>query len=370
MALYIHIPFCKQKCAYCDFASYPGRGRDVARYLRALEEELARGLAEFGPRQLTSVFIGGGTPSLLTGEQLSRLMEAVRAHYPLAPGCEVTLEANPGAVDLARLRAFRACGVNRLSLGAQAAQDRLLQLLSRIHRWPQVEQAVSLARQAGFDNLNLDLMYALPGQSLADWRETLERALALRPEHLSLYSLIVEPGTPMSGWVARGELELPGEELELRQQHEAVGLLGAHGLARYEISNYARPGRACRHNLVYWRRGDYLGVGCAAHSMMGALRFGNSSDLDEYLSGAPRVDVERLSPEEQRREAVMLETRLTDGLSLEAYRARYRQDFASAYAPAIARLTQLGLARLTPERFALTERGLSVQNAVLALLLN
>ena len=370
LALYAHIPFCKAKCAYCDFASYPRREADWERYFRALGEELAAWRPALEARGVATVFLGGGTPSLMPAEAIERLMADVRACARVAPDAEITMEANPGTLTPEKLRRCRAAGVNRLSLGAQAMDDRLLRALGRIHSAEDVRAAVRMARAAGFDDVSLDLMYALPGQSRGDWRRTLDEAIALEPDHVSAYSLIVEEGTPMADWAASGKVALPDEDEAVEMQRDAIDRLAQAGYARYEISNFARPGRECRHNLAYWLRRDYLGVGCAAHSLVDGVRFENPRALDEYLSGARRVCARRLSREEQMEEALMLSTRLCRGMDLAAYRAEFGVDFAQAHRAQLDGLARLGLARVEDGFLRLTQRGMEVQNAVVVELLD
>lgn len=370
IALYLHMPFCARKCAYCDFASYPGRERDMARYFLALQREMEEQCARFGSMRAKTIFIGGGTPSLMSGAQVGALMRMVRAHFEVAEGAEITMEANPGTLSEEKLLACRTAGINRLSMGAQAAQSGLLKALGRIHQWADVAQSVRMARASGFENINIDLMYALPGQSLDDWAETLERAMALHPEHLSCYSLIVEDGTPLKERLERGEISLPDEETTLEFQTMVEQALPRAGYERYEISNYAKKGCECRHNLAYWLREDYLGLGCAAHSLMNGLRFGNTADLDGYIAGEYGREEQALALLDERVEAVMLGLRLTRGLSLADYRARYGRDLLKEAPSAFEKLRGLGLMKWNEERLFLTPHGLRVQNAALVEILD
>lgn len=370
IALYLHMPFCARKCAYCDFASYPGRERDMARYFLALQQEMEEQCARFGSMRAKTIFIGGGTPSLMSGAQVGALMRMVRAHFEVAEGAEITMEANPGTLSEEKLLACRTAGINRLSMGAQAAQSGLLKALGRIHQWADVAQSVRMARASGFENINIDLMYALPGQSLDDWAETLERAMALHPEHLSCYSLIVEDGTPLKERLERGEISLPDEETTLEFQTMVEQALPRAGYERYEISNYAKKGCECRHNLAYWLREDYLGLGCAAHSLMNGLRFGNTADLDGYIAGEYGREEQALALLDERVEAVMLGLRLTRGLSLADYRARYGRDLLKEAPSAFEKLRGLGLMKWNEKRLFLTPHGLRVQNAALVEILD
>jgi oxygen-independent coproporphyrinogen-3 oxidase len=360
-ALYVHIPFCEKKCAYCDFRSWAARSGDWPRYLDALEAEFASAAARYGKMPVGTVFIGGGTPSALPEDCIMRILAMTRARFELLPDAEITVEANPGTLSPEKLRAYRDSGVNRLSIGLQAAQERLLLMLGRVHSADEAASSVEWARAAGFSNINLDLMYALPGQTMAEWVESLKFALKLQPEHLSLYSLIVEPGTPIEKSIALGALQPPSDKAALDMQRAAGRILSRRGFFRYEISNYAKPGRECRHNMVYWTRGDYLGLGCAAHSMMGGERFENTDDLDQYLSGVREVARRAISPDEAREEAVLLGTRTARGIPLELVRAKREQ---------IARLEAGGFVSVRQGRLSLTDRGMEVHNAVVLALVS
>lgn len=369
LGLYLHIPFCASKCVYCDFASYPHRETAWEPYLRALCGEMASWRERMEGHEVISVFLGGGTPSLLSEAQIARLLESAASQFRISPDAEITMESNPGTLTPSKLRACRAAGVNRLSLGVQAMDDRLLRRLGRIHTVREAVDAVEMARAAGFDNVSLDLMYALPGQSRADWRSTLRDAVALEPEHISAYSLIVEEGTPLARQVARGEAELPDEDAAVDMHREAVHFLSEAGYERYEISNYARPGRACRHNIIYWERGEYLGLGCAAHSLVGETRFENPRDLDCYLAGERQLNVEHIDRQEAMEETLMLATRMCRGMNLADYRRQFGEDFLRMRMRTLERLRKMGLVEWSADSLWLTERGLELQNAVVVELL-
>ena len=252
ISVYIHVPFCVRKCAYCDFASFAGKLSQRQSYVEAVCRELRAQAAFFGHRRVRTVFFGGGTPTLLAGGQLAQMMDALRACFDLAPDVEITMEGNPGTLTRENLDAYRAAGVNRLSLGVQSLDDGLLSAIGRIHTAAEAVQAVRMAREAGFDNLSLDLMLGLPGQTPALWRDTLERALSLEIAHVSCYALILEEGTPLRAQAEAGTCApLPDEDALAEMDATTLALTRAAGLARYEVSNYAKPGMACRHNLVY-----------------------------------------------------------------------------------------------------------------------
>ena len=370
LALYIHIPFCAAKCAYCDFASYPGRETAWDGYFEALWEEMAGWNGKLADREIATLFIGGGTPTLVPAEYITGTLARAREMAPFARDAEITLEGNPGTLSPAKLADYRAAGINRLSLGAQSFDDELLESLGRIHTAAQIGEAVVMAREAGFDNLNLDLMYALPGQTMDRWRATLEAAVALGPEHISAYSLIVEPGTPMAERVRRGEARLPSEDRVNAMQRMAVDVLAAAGYRRYEISNYARGGKLCRHNLVYWRRGEYLGLGCAAHSLLEGCRFANPAGLEEYLSGERGGRPQRLTRKDAMEETLMLSTRTVRGLDLRAWRMEFGVEFTAGRESALRRLAEGGFIELEGGFLRLTLRGMEVQNAVVLALMD
>ena len=283
LSLYIHIPFCQRKCHYCDFNTYAGMNHYIAPYLAALHKEIANWAQALDGWRVETIFFGGGTPSLLSGEQVRALLDLCRDAYTMAPAAEVTLEANPGTVDLARLEAFRAAGVNRLSFGAQSFDPAELQWLGRIHARDEIGQAVRGARQAGFGRVNLDLIYGLPEQPLERWQRSVEAALALDPDHLSLYALTVEEGTPLAEWVAAGRVREPDPDNAADHYLASAEMLERAGYLQYEISNWAKPGQECRHNLTYWHNDPYLGLGAGAHSCVGGCRFSDALLPQEYI---------------------------------------------------------------------------------------
>ena len=368
LSLYLHVPFCVRKCAYCDFPSYAGKEAFIHAYAEELCKEIVCAARRYPNRIVQTIFFGGGTPSLLSGEQMNKLMNAVRTSFDIAPDAEISMEANPGTLTLENLTAYRKSGINRLSVGVQTLNDRLLRAVGRIHTRAEAVDAVRMARRAGFDNINLDLMYGLPYQTLADFEETLHDALSLDVEHLSMYSLIVEEGTPLCRQVESGKITVPDDEETLAMQHAAARLLEKHGLYRYEISNYAKRGFECRHNLVYWHRGEYLGLGCAAHSLMEEQRFSNTPSLSEYLSGMREVEREPLDFSDVLEETVMLNLRTAEGMDMDEYRMLCGLDFP-AKKRVIERLTHEGMAHLHNNRLALSERGMDVLNAVIEALI-
>lgn len=364
ISLYLHIPFCVRKCAYCDFPSYPNCVHHLPDYIDALLREIHTSARRYPNRLVKTVFFGGGTPSLLSGTQMQLLMDAVCSCFAVAEDAEISMEANPGTLTLENLIAYRRAGINRLSIGVQSMDDRLLRAVGRIHTRAEAAEAVHMAHQAGFENINLDLMYGLPNQSEEDFAATVQDALKLGVEHLSMYSLIIEEGTPLYAQYEAGKLNLPDDETILRMQHSAAQILKTHGMHRYEISNYAKKGFECQHNLVYWRRGEYLGLGCAAHSLMEECRFSNTPDLKEYLSGVREIDRQPLDYSDVLEETVMLSLRTAEGMCMDEYRMLCGVDYP-AKKRIIERLLKEDMAVLNSGRLSLTERGMDVLNAVI-----
>lgn len=371
--LYVHLPFCRSKCAYCAFSSYPVAGCDVEGYLAALAREIDfyRAQEWCRGRLFDSLFLGGGTPTILSAGQLTELLKRLRASFTLSPGAEISVESNPNTLDLEKLSALRAAGVNRLSLGIQSFADPILQGLGRTHTAAEGARAVALARQAGFSNLSLDLIYGLPGQSPAIFRQTLARAVELRPEHLSVYQLSLDPGSRFAELAAAGRLTLPDEESEAEMAEATVTDLARAGYQRYEISNYARPGHQCRHNLNYWHNRSYLGLGAGAVGCLSGLRLRNSGDPEHYgkcwRSARPAwIEAEGLGREAAFRETVIMGLRLLEGVSLTELRDRFALDLREYYGETLERLLARELLELSASHLRLTARALPLANQVLA----
>ena len=283
-SLYVHVPFCGHRCAYCDFNTYAGQEDSIPQYVEALSREIAQVGARFqGRRRLHTVYFGGGTPSLLAPGQVANILASIRAGFVLDSDAEISLEANPGTVDLPKLDALRRLGINRLSFGVQSANGEELQQLERTHTYRDVLSAFSMARTSGFDNLNADLIYGLPGQTVPAWQETVKRVLALEPEHISAYALTLEHGTPFGKWAARGLLPTPDPDLAADMYEWACQAFEGAGLGQYEISNWARPGFACKHNRQYWKGLPYIGVGAGAHGYADGYRYSNALPIRAYI---------------------------------------------------------------------------------------
>lgn len=369
LSLYIHIPFCKQKCQYCDFPSYAGCEGEFEGYLSALTQELKQSATLCRDYEIPTVFIGGGTPTVLPPKMLGAVMDVVLNKYRLAPNAEITVEANPGTLDANYLAELKAMAVNRLSMGVQAWQGRLLTRLGRIHTKDQFVQNYMDAREIGFDNINVDLMFGLPGQSLNDWAETLENIVALSPDHISAYGLIVEEGTPFFEQQKEGKLPLPGEVMDRRMYALARDVLPRFGYHQYEISNFAKDEKECLHNKVYWQTREYLGLGLGAHSYVGWERFHNTYDLTKYIAarGDKRLlseELQALSLEDRMAEFCFMGLRMTRGISFADFSERFGVSIEEIYGEPMKKLKEQGLLRRTEDGVALTHRGMDVSNQV------
>ena len=372
LELYVHIPFCIRKCAYCDFVSGPGTKAMQKEYEEALLAEIDAA-EETAEREVISVFFGGGTPSAVDAGMLARVMEKLRSKYVFSEDAEITLEANPGTLDAEKLKCYRKSGFNRISIGCQSVHDEELKRLGRIHTFAEFQESFALARDAGFANINVDLMSGLPEQSEEKWEESLRTIAELSPEHISAYSLIVEEGTPFARMAERGELQLPEEDTERAMYEETREILAKYGFHRYEISNYARDGYECLHNVGYWIRRDYLGFGIGAASLVDNVRFQNGRDLITYLENPQdcREEEQVLTEQEQMEETMFLGLRLIRGISYEQFEKQYGRSLPEVYGPVITQNIADGLLREyteeSGERFlALTEKGLDVSNYVMA----
>ena len=371
--IYIHIPFCFAKCTYCSFVSVPKDGRMQA-YVDALCTEIERSAHAWQGAQVQSVFIGGGTPSVLPPQAIGRILQTVGASYTLADQAEITCEANPESFDAARADAWARAGVSRISFGVQALQPEMLKRLGRPHTFADFEKAVRTARQAGITNLNGDLIYALPGQDMGQWIDSLQAVADTGVQHVSCYALQVEEGTPLFDRVQRGALTLCDEDTAADMWDAAALVLGQYGLTRYEISNYARPGYESWHNQQYWRNGAYAGFGVAAHGAQYRggqwMRMANTESIDGYIAAvrrgeSPRAWEQTIGKEEEMFETVMLQTRMVRGLDKAAFHQRFGCAFDDVYPRAIARAVDLEMAENSASYFALNDCGMALQNGVL-----
>ncbi|MDO4568136.1 MAG: radical SAM family heme chaperone HemW [Clostridia bacterium] len=369
--LYIHIPFCLQKCRYCDFVSYTDMSL-AERYCHALIREMAQYGETMRDKVIETVFIGGGTPSALEGEAIAAVLGEVGKRFSLCADVEVTIECNPCTVTPDKLRRYADAGVNRISLGCQSTHDDILSSIGRLHNAAGFERALENVLRAGFENINVDVMYGLPGQTVVRFAETVEHIASLPIAHISAYSLILEPGTPLYESVQSGATTLPDDEVTADMQDDCIQRLEARGFTRYEVSNFSRAGCECRHNLNYWRNGEYLGVGAAAHSALrlsGWTRFSNTPDLGDYIaavtaSGRAVVDERAITSREERFEGLMLGLRMACGVALDEFAARYGVTAREAACGAIEALE--GRALLVEEGGSIraTARGMDLLNVI------
>ncbi len=382
--LYIHIPFCIRKCPYCDFLSYapeclpasggfcvPDPPQHTARklvpdtFISSLACEIESCAASNPIQKLDSVFMGGGTPSLLMGEQFAAIMNAVRKSFVLTADCEISLEANPGSLSSARLAAYMDAGLNRISLGIQSFVEEELIILGRAHGIEENYAAIELIKKAGVNNFNLDLICGVPGQSLSSLESSVNLVLDAAPDHISAYILQVEEHTPMGGQLMRGSLALPDDEIAEAMYYQIMDALAGAGYRHYEISNYARPGKECRHNLKYWDAEEYLGVGPGAVSYVAGERRRNDTGLEDYLAGSLQYSkLEKMDHEQQAIDALILGLRLADGIDAKAFRTRWGWDPARRFAVEIQELEQAGLLSSGAGRLALTRNGYILSNQV------
>lgn len=370
MELYLHIPFCVKKCAYCDFLSFPS-GQEIQRqYAKRLMEDIDCMGKEYGDIPVDTIFIGGGTPSVPESRLIVDLMERVNRAFQISDGAEISMEANPGTVTREKLKEYRRAGINRISFGLQSANDRELKLLGRIHTWAEFLESFALARECGFTNLNIDLMSALPGQTCESWKDTLKRVTDLEPEHISAYSLIIEDGTPFGEKYGseEGRKLLPDEDSEREMYHETKRFLRECGYERYEISNYAKPGRECRHNIGYWTGVPYLGLGLGASSYMNGSRFAVNSDMKQYLEEKPGMftDVEKLTKKDMEEEFFYVGLRMTAGVSLPEFERRFGVSAKDIYPGLMEMFVEEKAAVFQGDRFVLTDYGLDVSNYIMA----
>ncbi|MGI6705263.1 MAG: radical SAM family heme chaperone HemW [Clostridia bacterium] len=370
LGLYIHIPFCERKCRYCDFISFAGRERDIGPYVNALLMEMRTWKERLRGYQIDTIFIGGGTPTFLHERDIEQILLECFRLFHIAEQAEISLEANPGTLSLRKLEVYKRAGVNRLSLGLQAVESWHLARLGRIHSFEDFLVSYRLAHEKGFDNINIDLMFGLPDQTLEEWTETLDRVTELEPAHLSCYGLIIEEGTPFYEEYRNGKLRLPREDDEREMYWKAVEELTKQGFEHYEISNFARSGYQCRHNLNYWENGEYIGLGCAAHSFFHAERIANETDLCSYINkirerGNAVVTRQKIDRTDEMFETVMLGLRLTKGLDLEAFQRRFHISFLEYYREELEKLQRMNLIQIKDRYISLTSMGMDVQNQVL-----
>ncbi|TCP69317.1 radical SAM family heme chaperone HemW [Baia soyae] len=371
-AIYLHIPFCTHKCFYCDFTAYVVEGQPVEEYLTAIDHEMELTVNQVPPKEIDAIFIGGGTPTVLTPAQMKRFLTSIRQKFPnWSPHIEYTIEANPGTTTPELLDVMREGGINRISFGAQTFRADLLKDIGRIHGVSDIERSVRQAREAGFDNLSLDLMFGLPKQTVEDVQDTLERAVALQPDHFSAYSLKVEEGTLFHHLYERKKLPLPNEDDEAQMYLLTRQYLGQHGYDQYEVSNFAKPGRASRHNKTYWYNEEYYGLGAGAHGYMDGVRFANIKGVKEYNARLqkgerPVAESYQVDRNEDIENFMILGLRLMEGVSKDLFLERYGLEMEQVFGHVIMPWIEKGLLHWQGDRLILTEQGLMFGNDVFA----
>lgn len=390
LELYLHIPFCVRKCAYCDFLSGTADEKMQQEYVDALIREIHGYRSAYHDKyKITTIFVGGGTPSILTGTQILKIFDALYQSFQVAEEAEITMEVNPGTMTNEKLHFWKQAGINRLSIGLQSVNNEELRMLGRIHTYQDFLDTYKTVREYGFQNINVDLISAIPGQTLENWKKTLSTVTELKPEHISAYSLIVEEGTPFYQWYGngaeigeekecyplsshkKGEMPpaLPDEDTERAIYELTAELLAQSGYRRYEISNYAKKGYACRHNLGYWERKEYLGIGLGASSLVNHTRYHNTTDYKKYMEGIAEQkeiyeDVEKLALSDEIEEYMFLGLRKTEGISVKEFERQFGKDITDIYKEELEKLESAGLLMRSGDRLYLTSRGINVSNAV------
>ena len=360
--LYIHIPFCKKKCKYCDFISYTNKEDIFDEYIEKLSDEAL----EYKGAKINTVFIGGGTPSLLSCEQLKKLTEMIKTTFVLSDNCEFTIEANPKTLDSDKLNTLKSCGVNRISLGVQSFNDDELKAIGRIHDAKTAYNTVELIKENGFDNFNLDLMLNLPNQTNESLLKTLESAISLNPSHISCYSLILEENTPLFEEYESGNFQATSDDYDRELYTLAKDILYQNGYEQYEISNFARNGLYSKHNLKYWNCDEYIGIGVAAHSYLNGTRFYNTSEMNEYLNGNCHIEEKTfLTNEDKICEYIIMRLRLTDGIPTEEFKKRFNIDFYKNYKALIDKFINAGFMKYENNSYKLTDKGFDISNSIM-----
>ena len=369
LGLYIHIPFCVTKCKYCDFNSFKIDLNEKKKYLNYLGEEMKLYKEEIKNREIDSVFVGGGTPSILNENEINILFEKIKENFNIKSNAEITMECNPGTLTLNKLKAMKKSGVNRLSIGLQAVQNHHLKYIGRIHTFEEFEKNYHDAKQMGFDNINIDLMYALPNQSREDWMESLEKVVKLNPTHISAYSLILEENTELFKMYERDEFNLLDENTDIEMYEYTINYLKSHGYNQYEISNYAKDNFECKHNVLYWKCEEYVGIGASASGYLNGIRYNNICELDNYekmiLEGEKPIEwEEKLSIKDEIEESIFLGLRMNEGIQISDFKEKYNFDFEKEYKNEIEKLSKMELIEIDNNRMKLTQKGREISNSV------
>ena len=369
LGLYVHIPFCVKKCRYCDFNSFKLNIDEKRKYLNSLKKEMELYKENFKDKNIDSIFVGGGTPSILNEEEIKILFQNIKNNFKIKDGAEITMECNPGTLTLNKLKAMKECGVNRLSIGLQAVQNNHLEYIGRVHTYEEFERNYFQAKEVGFENINIDLMYALPNQSKEDWKQSLEKVVKLNPTHISAYSLILEENTELFNMYERNEFELLDEDTDIEMYKYTINYLKYHGYDQYEISNYAKKGFECKHNILYWKCQNYVGLGVSASGFVNETRYNNFCDLDKYEeiihSGKKPIEwEEKLSIKDKIEENIFLGLRMNEGIKFKDFREKYNFNFEDEYKNEIDKLKKIELINVNNEGIKLTQKGKEISNSV------
>lgn len=370
LGLYIHVPFCAQKCNYCDFNSYKIEEKNQKTdYLISIRKEMELYKEEFKSKEFTSVFLGGGTPSILTPEELTTLMENIYSNFNIGKDAEITMECNPGTLDKVKLKAIKSLGINRLSMGLQVTQDHHLKYIGRIHTYEQFEKNYKDAIEVGINNINVDLMYSLPNQSFDEWKETLNKIINLNPSHISAYSLILEEGTKFYDMYLNKEFELNDEEVDINIYNYTIDTLCKNGYHQYEISNYSKEGYECKHNIVYWQCDNYLGLGPGASGYINNYRYSNICDIKGYnkcleYDKRPIEEKNILSKKDEMEEFIFMGLRMNEGINLDVFKERFNIEFLDLYKDILDKLIENKLLKLDGSNIMLTQKGREISNSV------
>ena len=369
LGLYIHIPFCISKCKYCDFNSYKLDLDEKRKYLSAIQNEMKFYKEEIRGNEINTIFIGGGTPSILNQNEIKFLFDNIKNNFNIKNDAEITMECNPGTLTLNKLKTMKECGVNRLSIGLQAVQNNHLEYIGRIHTYEEFEKNYYQAKEVGFENINIDLMYALPNQSKEDWMESLEKVVKLNPTHISAYSLILEENTELSNMYERNEFKLLDEDTDIEMYEYTINYLKSHGYNQYEISNYAKKDFECKHNILYWKCENYVGLGASASGFLNEVRYNNLCELNKYEeiihSGKKPIEwEEKLSIEDKIEESIFLGLRMNEGIKFNDFHEKYNINFKEVYKKEINKLEKIKLIKISDEGMILTQKGREISNSV------
>lgn len=376
LGIYVHIPFCKQKCNYCDFISYCDKNDLVEKYIEALKQEIKNNIEDVSKYEISTIYIGGGTPSYIESKYIGEILETIKQKYSISKNAEITIEVNPGTATKEKLKNYVEAGINRVSLGLQSCNNNLLKMIGRIHTYEEFLNTYKLAREVGFKNINVDLMIGLPNQTLDDVKKSLEEIIKLKPEHISVYSLIVEEGTPIEKKIEKGELKLPDEELERKEYWEVKSTLESSGYKHYEISNFAKEGYESKHNVNCWEQKEYLGFGVAAHSYINRTRYSNTENIEKYINQEVRSEKckvgseglytvhEVQNEEDQKKEYMLLGLRKIDGVKISSFKNKFGCNPIMEFKNELNKLVQEKLIEIDLDQIKLTPKGIDLANIV------